>query len=212
MDKKNTLIILEKILCKLLKCNVLPEKSYLAGGTAVYFYFKHRVSVYLDFFSPTPFNSELVIHKIKECIGHVDLALMENNTIILFFSTEKVKFSLFYFPYKNLQENRSITLMDGSSCPLASLEDIEAMKSIAISQRGSVKYFIDLFFIAQKTGHQFDDILKLVSAKYLLEKSYEYQLKTSFIYFDDAEKEVGNIVMFNDNNEAVTPPGHLFVN
>ncbi|UCH92557.1 MAG: nucleotidyl transferase AbiEii/AbiGii toxin family protein [Candidatus Aminicenantes bacterium] len=65
MMKRHVLDILETKLAQLLKCNLLPEKSYLAGGTAVYLYLKYRVSVDLDFFTPTAFNSDLLIHKIK---------------------------------------------------------------------------------------------------------------------------------------------------
>lgn len=93
--KSNVLDILEKKLALLLKYNLLPEKSYLAGGTAVYLYLKHRVSVDLDFFTPTAFNSDLLIHKIKECFDHVQVELMEKNTVILYISGEKVQFSLF---------------------------------------------------------------------------------------------------------------------
>ena len=76
--------ILEEKLARLLRCNPLPEKSYLAGGTAVYLYLKHRVSIDLDFFTPNPFNSDLLIHKIKECFDHVHVQLMEKNTVILY--------------------------------------------------------------------------------------------------------------------------------
>ena len=81
--------------------------------------------------------------------------------------------------YDNLMENQIITLEDGTTCPLTSLEDIEAMKSVAISQRGSAKDFVDLYFILKKSRHHFDDILKLVIKKYNLDTTYEYQLKTS---------------------------------
>ncbi len=195
MVKGNILEILEKHLSHLLNCNLLPKKSYLAGGTAVYLYLKHRVSVDLDFFTPTTFNSELLIPKMKECFDHVYVELMEKNTVILYISEEKVKFSLFLFPYDNLVENKTINLADGTTCPLASLEDIEAMKSIAVSQRGSAKDFVDLYFILRTTGHHFDDILKGVIKKYNLDNTYEYQIKTSFVYFEDAEKEVDNIIM-----------------
>jgi predicted nucleotidyltransferase component of viral defense system len=203
MVKGNILEILEKHLSNLLKCSLLPEKSYLAGGTAVYFYLKHRISVDLDFFTPTPFNSELFIPEMKECFDDVQVELMEKNTVILFLSKEKIKFSLFLFPYDNLVENKTINLADGTTCPLASLDDIEAMKSIAISQRGSAKDFVDLYLILRKTGHRFDDILKLIIKKYELESNYEYQLKTSFVYFEDAEKEVDNIIMIKENKDKM---------
>lgn len=197
MAKGSILHVLEKQLAHLLKCRLLPEKSYLAGGTAVYFYLNHRVSIDLDFFTPTPFNSELLLHKIKECFDHVHVELMEKNTVILYISKEKVKFSLFLFPYENLKENQPVTLTDGTICPLASLEDIEAMKAVAISQRGSVKDFVDMYFLLAKTGHHFKDILATVIKKYGLDNTYEYQLKTSFVYFEDAENEVDNMMMIN---------------
>jgi predicted nucleotidyltransferase component of viral defense system len=199
MVKGNILEILEKHLSQLLKCNLLPENSYLAGGTAVYLHLKHRISVDLDFFTPIAFNSDLFIHKIKKCFDHVHVELMEKNTVILYISEEKVKFSLFLFPYDNLVENQTVKLQDRTICPLASLEDIEAMKAVAISQRGSVKDFIDLYFIVKKTGHHFDDIFRGVLKKYNLDNTYEYQIKTSFVYFEDAEKEVDNIIMIGKN-------------
>jgi predicted nucleotidyltransferase component of viral defense system len=201
MMKSNVLDILEKKLALLLKYNLLPEKSYLAGGTAVYLYLKHRVSVDLDFFTPTAFNSDLLIHKIKECFDHVQVELMEKNTVILYISEEKVQFSLFLFPYDNLVENQTVTLQDSTICTLASLEDIEAMKAVAISQRGSVKDFIDFYFIVKKTGHHFDDIFKGVMKKYNLDNTYEYQIKTSFVYFEDAEKEIDNIIMIGKDKK-----------
>jgi predicted nucleotidyltransferase component of viral defense system len=197
MAKGSILNVLEKQLAHLLKCRLLPEKTYLAGGTAVYFYLNHRVSIDLDFFTPTPFNSVLLVHKIKECFDHVHVELMEEKTVILYVSKEKVKFSLFLFPYENLQENQPVTLADGTICPLASLEDIEAMKAVAISQRGSVKDFVDMYFLLAKTGHHFKNILGAVIKKYGLDYNYEYQLKTSLVYFEDAENEVDNIIMIN---------------
>lgn len=73
--------------------------------------------------------------------------------------------------------------------------DIAAMKAVAISQRGSIKDFIDLFFILHELNLNFSEVLELVQRKYELKTRYEYQLKTSFVYFDDAETEFDQIVM-----------------
>ena len=87
---------LKKILVYIITCDVLPEKTYLAGGTAVYFYLKHRISVDLDFFTPFEFNPEIFIYNIKKCFKDVQVELMEKNSVILYLSKEKIKFSLFF--------------------------------------------------------------------------------------------------------------------
>ncbi len=199
--KNNSMVSLENQLARLLECDILPEKSYLAGGTAVYFYLKHRVSIDLDFFTPTSFNSDHLVQKIRNCFGDVQVELMQEKTLILFVSKEKVKFSLFMLPYQNLRENRPFALRNNIVCPLASLDDIEAMKAVAISQRGSAKDFIDMYRLVGKTGHGYNDILQAVIKKYKQDDSYEYQLKTSFVYFEDAEKEAPKILMIGENGE-----------
>lgn len=190
---------LETQLTQLLKYRLLPDKTYLAGGTAVYFYLNHRISIDLDFFTPTPFNPELLVHKIRTCVDPVQVELIEEKTVIVYISKEKVKFSLFLFPYKNLAENHPFTLHDGTPCPLASLQDIVAMKAVAITQRGSIKDFFDLYLLINKTGYHFEDILNGVISKYNVTNAYAYQLKTALVYFEDAEKELDNIIMIKEN-------------
>ena len=206
MLEDNIVKILEQQLIRLLKCDILPSGSYLAGGTAVYFYLNHRISVDLDFFTPKNFNAEIFISSVKTCFNDVYVELMEKNTIILYLSKEKIKFSLFLFPYKLLVKTQSFALPNDIICPMASLEDIEAMKAVAVAQRGSVKDFIDLYFILKKTDHFFNDILKAVEKKYEVKGGYEYQLRTSLVYFDDAEKDVENIIMVREHhrNEKIT--------
>jgi predicted nucleotidyltransferase component of viral defense system len=192
---------LKKQLIELLKCNLLPEKSYLAGGTAVYFYLKHRISIDLDFFTPTNFNSETLIYRLRNCLKSVSVELMEKDSVILYISEEKIKLSLFFFPYKLLSEVTFLEIADSIVCPSASLEDIAPMKAVAISQRGSARDFIDLYFLLKKTNYNFADILEFVLNKYDLQKEYEYHLKTSFVYFDDAEKEAENILLVKDGEK-----------
>jgi predicted nucleotidyltransferase component of viral defense system len=190
----------EKQLFRILESIILPDGCYLAGGTAVYFYLKHRVSIDLDFFSPKIFNPEIFIHNIKQHFDEVEVELMEKNTIILYLSKDKIKFSLFFFPFPLLQKTHFHVIKNKLECPLASFEDIEAMKAVAICQRGSAKDFIDLYFLLKKTTHSFDDILDFVIKKYDVNSDYEYQLKTSFVYFDDAEAEIGEIIMVTASN------------
>ena len=198
---KNIIPFLEEQLGCLLKCNILPARTYLAGGTAVYFYLRHRLSVDLVFFTESTFSSETLLSNVKGCFDEVAVELLEKDTIILYLSHEKIKFSLFHFPYGPLSQVHHISIHEGITCPLASLNDIAAMKAVAINQRGSIKDFIDLFFILRETGLDFGDVANLVIEKYGVDKGYDYHLKTSFVYFDDAEVEMDQIIMLESDSQ-----------
>lgn len=184
------------LLTKIINSNILPDDCYLAGGTALYLYLKHRLSLDLDFFSPREFITDIFIPKIKKHFKHVYTELLEQDTITLFLTKEKIKFSLFHYPYQLLAKP-TLENIGNTECTIASLTDIETMKTIAITQRGSAKDFIDLYFIIKKTKHSLKKILENVIKKYMVTKNYEYQIKTSLVYFDDAQKEINHISLFN---------------
>ena len=192
---------LKNILSQLLKGQSLPTESYLAGGTALYYYLHHRLSVDLDFFSPKDFSSELLVFKLREEFGTAEIEIMEKESLIAFLSPEKIKFSLFFFPYPLLSPLKSLDLGKDTICPAASLDDIAAMKAIAISQRGSAKDFIDLYYLLNHTQFKFEDISSFVLQKYNLDKKYEYHMKTSMVYFDDAEQELDSITLVQDDGQ-----------
>ncbi|MDD8021001.1 MAG: hypothetical protein PHU81_07460 [Acidobacteriota bacterium] len=77
---------------------------------------------------------------------------MEKDTITLFPSSEKLKFSLFYFPYKLLLP-------------------------------------------------AFGDLSRLVRLKFGVDEKYDYNLKISMVYFDDAEPELESIIMIDKSGE-----------
>jgi predicted nucleotidyltransferase component of viral defense system len=191
--------VLENVLAKLIKSAILPQDCYLAGGTALYFHFHHRLSVDLDFFSPEPFPPETFVFKFRQEFGEVGLELMQKETLILFLSRERLKFSLFYLPYKLLSALVPYEIKPGIVCSLASLDDIEAMKTLALVQRGSAKDFVDLFYLLKETGHSFADLSFLVQRKYGLDDKYDYHLKTAMVYFDDAEQELGAIMIVDES-------------
>jgi predicted nucleotidyltransferase component of viral defense system len=190
---------LKNILIQLLKSQILPSESYLAGGTALYYYLHHRLSVDLDFFIQKDFRPEMLVFKLREEFGTADVEIMEKESLIAFLSPEKIKFSLFSFPYHLLSSLKSLELGEGVTCPAASLDDIAAMKAIAISQRGSAKDFVDLYYLLKHIQIKFDDLSSFVQQKYHLEKKYEYHIKTAMVYYDDAEREFDSIVLVQDD-------------
>ena len=71
--------------------------------------------------------------------------------------------------------------------PVASEEDIAAMKLSAAIGRGTKKDFIDLFFLGKEIG--LEKILKVGTAKFSEHKNFFIQATRALIYFDDAEKD-----------------------
>lgn len=202
MNTKERAALLKRLLLQLIENQVLPQGGYLAGGTAVYFYLRHRFSVDLDFFTPRPFNAEAQLFRIRELIKDTDVELLEKDTLIANLSPSKLRFSLFYFPYDLLLPLTPHEVKPGIVCPLASYDDIEAMKAVALVQRGSAKDFIDLYSLLRHTGHSFLDLALRVHKKYLVDEKYDYHLKTAMVYFDDAERELDAIWLVGDGDEA----------
>jgi predicted nucleotidyltransferase component of viral defense system len=201
MNWEDALKNLKNQLIQINKCKILPEGSYLAGGTAVSLFLNHRISVDLDFFTPKKFNSQQFIYAMEKCFKKdIVIELIEENTVILFV-TNNIKFSLFFYPYPLLFKVEFIKINKSTNCPQASFNDIEAMKALAITQRGSAKDFVDLFFLLKNTHHHFEDIMTFVKKKYGVESRYEYHLKTSFVYFDDAEREKDSIMLIKKSGE-----------
>lgn len=71
---------------------------------------------------------------------------------------------------------------------LAGDEDIAAMKSVAIMQRGSKKDFYDLYFLMNHHGWNLNDVIRFSHEKYgnLFD---EGSFLKALIYFEDAEVE-----------------------
>ncbi len=84
---------------------------------------------------------------------------------------------------------------------MASLDDLEVMKALALAQRGSAKDFIDLFYLLKESSHSFSDLSRLVQLKFGVDKKYDYNLKTAMVYFDDAEAELESIIMIDKSGE-----------
>ncbi len=84
---------------------------------------------------------------------------------------------------QSLDELSSTRLVGGTA--LASLEDIAAMKISAITNRGTKKDFIDLFFLLKKFS--MNQIMEWYKQKY--PDAVLFSTIKSLTYFDDAEHE-----------------------
>jgi predicted nucleotidyltransferase component of viral defense system len=159
----------------------LIRPFYLAGGSAVALYLGHRVSVDLDFFTHRDdYEVEPLTQRLR-AIGRLSVQQQTRGTLIGLLAGVRVSF--FAYPYPLLAEP---TELDGIQ--IAHLLDIALMKLIAISQRGTKRDFIDLYFICQH-GYRLDELLARVPEKYQTVSYSSYHLLRALAYFADAEAD-----------------------
>ncbi|MCF7833863.1 MAG: nucleotidyl transferase AbiEii/AbiGii toxin family protein [Candidatus Pacebacteria bacterium] len=164
----------------LLKNTVTVFDFCLAGGTGLSLQLGHRISIDLDFFTNKEFETERLIQSLK-LLGKLEIEETKEDTFNG--SLDGVKISFFKTPVNLLFEKK-----DFEGLKIADERDISAMKILAISNRGSKKDFVDLYFLLKRYSIQ--DILNFFKEKYA---SYGYNLMyilKSLVYFNDAEDDV----------------------
>jgi len=149
---------------------------YLAGGTALYYYLKHRYSIDLDFFT----QEEIDFREFTQNFSPEEIKTISKNTIHA--KVKEVNVSFFFYPYPLLEPFSHLDLLK-----LASLEDILCMKVNAIILRGSKKDFIDVYFIMKNLKIKSDEAIKLFVKKFGLYD--ELVIRKAITYFKDAERE-----------------------
>jgi len=149
---------------------------YLAGGTAVYYYLNHRLSEDLDFFTLKKFD----FREWKGIFEEGEIWEFKEDTIHCIIKGVKVSF--FYYPYKLLKETVKFDMIE-----LASLEDILAMKTSAIIQRGSKKDFVDVYYIMKELQCNSKRVIEIFRQKY--GEFNPLIIKKAFVYFEDADND-----------------------
>jgi predicted nucleotidyltransferase component of viral defense system len=172
-----------------------PSDTYLTGGTATTLYIGHRVSVDIDLFTSEHFLTKPIIDAVKESHNVILENIADRDTIIA--RVDDVRLSLFFYPYKLIKPTKFDSEI---KIHIASLEDIAAMKTVAIVQRGTARDFIDLKAILGTTKMPIQELIKITLSKYELENDYSYHIKRGLVFFDDAEKELKDIVLLKDHH------------
>lgn len=155
---------------------------YLAGGTALAIYLRHRVSEDLDWFTenripdPLALAGELRGSGVPFEVSQVDRGTLHGRV-------HGIPVSLLEYRYPLLSP---LGEWPEFGCLLASLEDIACMKLSAIAQRGSKKDFIDLYALME-AGLGIAEALELYRKRYGVEDIAHVLFGLAF--FDDAERE-----------------------
>ncbi|MBD3280559.1 hypothetical protein GF389_03485 [Candidatus Dojkabacteria bacterium] len=159
---------------------MLPEDSYLAGGTALTLHLNHRKSFDLDLYSPRKFQIEEQVQRFEEGVESFKLTSTSWQTVLG--KSGDTEISLFYYKYKLLWDTSEFQDLE-----IASIEDIAAMKIEAISGRGLKRDYFDIFSICQLGGWDLSKIVNLNQKKYERNGSNMAHILKSLVYFGDAE-------------------------
>jgi predicted nucleotidyltransferase component of viral defense system len=154
------------------------KKLLLVGGTSLALQIGHRTSIDLDLFGEINIYRDEIIYELNK-LGDVKTLHFTNNINI--FTINGIKVDIVNYSYPWLQKSLIV-----DKIKLASIQDIAAMKIAAITGRGTMKDFIDLFYLLQQFS--LEQILQFYEQKYS-DASIFMALK-SLSYFDDANLDI----------------------
>lgn len=189
-----------------------PKTFYFTGGTALSaFYFHHRESEDLDFFSEKPFDTEIIadiMNKVSLAMGvPLRITRYEKVKIFEFVKNEKllIKVDFVHHPYKRLEKG-----MQFGNTEIDSLIDIATNKLLTVNQRTEVKDFVDLYFLLEKftiwdlfyglkVKYNMEFDMVLLAADFLKAKDFDFlpkmvnplSLDTLKAFFREKAKELG---------------------
>ncbi len=156
------------------------EGFYLAGGTALALLEAHRLSADLDLFAPSIGDPLVLAGRLRRIAGGMTIVSTAPET--LYVSIGGIRVSFIGSSYGLLEP---LLQPGGTSVPLASLDDIAAMKLAAVASRGSRKDFVDLWVLVTR-HRRLEEYLALYEKKYGADPGHVLR---SLIFFDDAEHE-----------------------
>lgn len=136
------------------------EPFYLVGGTALALQIGHRISVDFDLFSYEEL-SEGLLQKIRRVLPDArrEVTLRTSNQINVLI--DGIKTTFFHYPYKPV-----LPFVEYQTVPLASVQEIAAMKAFAIGKRVSYKDYVDWYFLLQEEYVKLKEIIAIAREKY----------------------------------------------
>ena len=159
------------------------DAFYLAGGTALALTYGHRLSVDLDFFSPTNPLGLMERPAVLESLRSAGAEIEEEKDGTLHARLRGTHISFFRYRYPLLRGLRR-----WGHLRVAHPVDIGLMKLGAIIGRGSRKDFVDLYVIL-KEEMDLPRLLRLAPKKFPGSRDFRVQALRALVYFADADQE-----------------------
>jgi hypothetical protein len=152
----------------------------IAGGTALALHLGHRISRDLDMFTDVEFKVESLISGIRKT-GY-SFRIISEGEGYLTADVGGIKISFFKYDYPFVEKPviyRGVLI--------AGIHDIAAMKIIAISQKGTKRDFIDLYFVLQDIP--FHKLSCHMVKRFGKERINPVHIGKSLVYFLDANSD-----------------------
>jgi predicted nucleotidyltransferase component of viral defense system len=165
----------------------LSKSFYLAGGTALALQIGHRLSVDLDFFSPSE-DIPSIRNVVEKALVPFQFNLSDSSWGNLVYLVNDVRVGFYGYGYSLVSP-----LVRIGNIRLANIEDIALMKFDALLSRASRKDFYDLYFICQQITLR--KLLDLSTQKYPSVRDFEVQVTKRLVFFDNAEEETNPVLL-----------------
>lgn len=165
------------VLLKTLMRSPLLNEMRLVGGTALALQLGHRYSIDLDFFGTLPVTSTELLNEWQ---NNFDVVIKRDTLPIKMLYINGVKVDFVNYPYSWLEP-----AIESEGVRMAGLKDIAAMKLSAVTNRGTRKDFVDIYFLLEH--YSLNEMISFYQLKY--PNSSSFMVLRSLTYFTDAEEE-----------------------
>ena len=171
------------------------KEFYLAGGSALGWYFGHRRSADLDLFSV---SAESSLGLAVAALTKQGAQVQAETDVAVNLETGGVPVDLVRYPYPPLNPPK----VGPSGFPVASLVDLGAMKLAAIARRGLRRDFWDLHVLLTDGRLALPALVKAYAKRYRRSASDSYHVARALTFFEDAERDDPRVLGLSEKRWA----------
>jgi len=164
-----------------LKLKKFPE-FYLVGGTALALQIGHRISIDFDLFSKKDIPKSL-LPKIKRVFKGSKIEILVNHSEQLSVKIDGVKIDFVKYKFSLISEP-----IEFEGVNILPIPEITAMKAYTLNYRGTLKDYIDLYFILKDKHMTLREIESLAEKKYKDEFNFRLFLE-QLVYLEGAKDD-----------------------
>lgn len=155
---------------------------YLVGGTALALQIGHRISIDFDLFSKDDIPTVL-LDKVERIFKEFKVKIVVNHSeqLSVKVGRTKIDFVTYHFPLiLKPTEFKNIKILP--------ILEIAAMKAYALNHRGTLKDYVDLYFVLKDKYVGIKEIKNIAEKKYRDEFNFRLFLE-QLVYLDDVKRE-----------------------